>query len=169
MTICPQCKKEAKRVTKGVCHNYYRRFIWKPKLRECKRCKKVRKIHALGYCNGCYASIFFIDKIKVSNAKRYHHIPEEIYRKVIDKCVICGFNKIVEIHHLDHNHKNNSLDNLTGLCPNCHKMLHHRDYQKEIFEKLVQKGFKVPKSYKPDGYYKNNISPTIHKHRFAKK
>lgn len=70
-----------------------------------------------------------------------------------EKCVVCGFDKLVEIHHLDHNKQNNSQDNLVGLCPNHHKMLHSKQYQQEIFNVLKEKGFKIPQiGYKIDGF-----------------
>ena len=44
------------------------------------------------------------------------------------KCEICG-NKLwlnqpipLELHHIDGNHYNNTLENLQILCPNCHAM-----------------------------------------------
>jgi len=30
----------------------------------------------------------------------------------------------LELHHIDCNHSNNQLDNLTILCPNCHSYIH---------------------------------------------
>src|SRR5262249_12260821 len=44
-------------------------------------------------------------------------------------CTCCGFNKwplILQLHHIDKNRENNSLENLTVLCPNCHRALHHK-------------------------------------------
>lgn len=44
-------------------------------------------------------------------------------------CTVCGFDKkrpnggvILEIDHIDGDHKNNSRENLRVLCPNCHAM-----------------------------------------------
>lgn len=53
---------------------------------------------------------------------------EYIIRKLngIAKCEICGIidwmNKpiVFQIHHIDGNNKNNSINNLQLLCPNCH-------------------------------------------------
>ena len=39
-------------------------------------------------------------------------------------CAYCGFGvpDVLEVAHLDGDRKNNSLENLAILCPNCHKM-----------------------------------------------
>jgi len=57
-------------------------------------------------------------------------IERMIKNKLIDleyKCCICGnigeWNGKplkLEIHHIDGNHQNNSIENLTYICPNCH-------------------------------------------------
>lgn len=42
-------------------------------------------------------------------------------------CNRCFYNEYVEIlcvHHKDHNHCNNEIDNLELLCPNCHAIEH---------------------------------------------
>ena len=46
-----------------------------------------------------------------------------------DKCEVCGNTEWLgkklplELHHIDGNHFNNTLDNLQILCPNCHSVL----------------------------------------------
>lgn len=52
------------------------------------------------------------------------------------KCEVCGFDAVVDIHHLDLNHKNNSSENLVCLCPNHHKMIHMKKYRAEIKAQL---------------------------------
>jgi hypothetical protein len=64
------------------------------------------------------------------NGDRLHKRFWEIIRGI--GCMNCGFNKwpaILEIHHIDKNRGNDSLDNLCVLCPNCHKA-HHRKVAK---------------------------------------
>ncbi len=73
-------------------------------------------------------------KIKLTT-NRYLYL-----KKLTRKCVICGFNEIVELHHLDKNRKNNCRDNLIGLCPNHHKMFHTIKYREKILKKLKEKG-----------------------------
>ena len=42
-------------------------------------------------------------------------------------CRVCGTKdkRILCVHHLDKNRKNNELENLTWLCHNCHYLVHH--------------------------------------------
>lgn len=59
-----------------------------------------------------------------------HVLRQKLIRDGIkeNKCEICGITtwqgvKIpLELHHIDGNHFNNSLDNLQILCPNCHSI-----------------------------------------------
>ena len=74
----------------------------------------------------------------------------EAYKTITNKCEICNFDKVVDLHHLDENNKNNSRDNLIGLCPNHHKMLHDFRYRKEMLDILKNKGFNPPEDQKLD-------------------
>jgi hypothetical protein len=42
------------------------------------------------------------------------------------ECVVCGEEKIVEVHHLDEDKTNNTPENLVPLCPTHHQYLHSR-------------------------------------------
>lgn len=42
------------------------------------------------------------------------------------KCIICGEDRIVEVHHYDQNHNNTSPENLIPLCPTHHQYIHSR-------------------------------------------
>ena len=41
-------------------------------------------------------------------------------------CIICGEDKIVEVHHYDEDHSNNDINNLVPLCPNHHQYFHSK-------------------------------------------
>jgi ribosomal protein L37E len=140
---CPKCGRKNYRITAGVCHNCYRKHIWKRKLKVCKRCGREKPIHAKGYCVGCYNFVFHLDYNKAWNYKKDHNIDIELYKKITKSCVICGFNSTVDLHHLDGNKKNNSESNLIGLCPNHHKMLHDFKYRAEMLGILKEKGFAI--------------------------
>ena len=43
---------------------------------------------------------------------------------IIDKCQI-------DMHHIDGNNKNNTLDNILSLCSNCHRCVTHNVFLKE--------------------------------------
>lgn len=48
---------------------------------------------------------------------------EVAFREYPHVCSVCGYNedeRILQVHHRDSNRSNNSLNNLTILCPNCH-------------------------------------------------
>lgn len=84
-------------------------------------------------------SVNRIEQIKKHNAEAYHNIPYDLYKKITEKCFICDFDSIVELHHIDENHNNNSETNMIGLCPNHHAMIHHREFRNEILKKLMDK------------------------------
>jgi len=107
-------------------------------------------MHAKGLCAGCYNFVFYLNETKRRNYREYHNIDPDLYEKVTSKCVICGFDKIVDLHHLDENKKNTSPDNMVGLCPNHHKMFHDFRYKTEIVQKLKELGYKVPEDVKLD-------------------
>lgn len=53
------------------------------------------------------------------------------YRQIMlrtceNECKDCGNQdvRVLEVHHIDGNRKNNEIDNLVILCANCHKIRH---------------------------------------------
>lgn len=51
------------------------------------------------------------------------------------ECIICGENRIVEVHHLDGNRSNNDISNLIPLCPTHHSYW-HSEYRYIIEDKI---------------------------------
>ena len=47
------------------------------------------------------------------------------------RCVVCGEDKIVTVHHMNENHQDNSPENLIPLCPTHHQYFHSR-YRNEV-------------------------------------
>jgi predicted nucleic-acid-binding Zn-ribbon protein len=95
-------------------------------------------MQAKGYCPGCYNTVFHLERTKAANHQRRHNIPIELYKRITSHCLICGFNKYVHLHHLDHNRHNNDEKNLIGLCPNHHQMLHTLKYREEVLAQIRQ-------------------------------
>ena len=54
-------------------------------------------------------------------------------------CIICGFDKFVEVHHIDKNHNNISPSNLIPLCPNHHRLIHSKKYKDETIIEINNK------------------------------
>lgn len=64
-----------------------------------------------------------------------------VYRALISRsgiqkvCKLCNSNdtRILAVHHIDRDRKNNTLKNLAWLCHNCHFLVHHYPTEKEKF------------------------------------
>ncbi|MFW5846624.1 MAG: hypothetical protein ACOCUU_00550 [Nanoarchaeota archaeon] len=138
---CKTCGEIKPHQAKGMCFNCYKKLKWQPKNKICKRCGRSLPHHAKGLCVGCYQTVFRLDNNKAWNHMKNYNLDYETYKKITKKCAICGFDKVVDLHHLDQDKKNNSKENLIGLCPNHHKMLHTIKYRKEIFKLLREKGY----------------------------
>ena len=68
------------------------------------------------------------DKLESSGNMKYQSVARRNHEK---ECIVCGFDKIVEVHHINEVHSDNRKENLVFLCPNHHSMYHSR-YKEEI-------------------------------------
>lgn len=52
--------------------------------------------------------------------------------KILQICRECGTKdkRVLAVHHLDRNRKNNKVENLIWLCHNCHHLTHHYSQEK---------------------------------------
>lgn len=58
------------------------------------------------------------------------YIKRYLFKKYNNQCSSCGWNRVnpkgmlpaLEVEHIDGNSRNNSEENLTLLCPNCHSL-----------------------------------------------
>lgn len=69
------------------------------------------------------------------NARHYRTICFYHWEK---KCHICGYDKIVSVHHIDENKENNEIHNLIPLCQNCHSEVHHNKYAQGMKARIKQ-------------------------------
>ena len=54
-------------------------------------------------------------------------IPKTLKQYIISlygKCECCGYDEVLDLHHIDGNHNNNNPENHSVLCPNCHAKIH---------------------------------------------
>ena len=60
--------------------------------------------------------------------------------KIFPKCVMCGIvdKRLLAVHHVDENRKNNIVDNLRWICHNCHHLVHnYKDEKKKLMVLMV--------------------------------
>ena len=150
---CKGCRQRKEHSSKGYCYACYKKFIWKPKEIECESCGRIRPHKAFGLCGGCHTRLYHYDLTKSYNAKKLHNIGLDKLRQITKACASCDFDKLVTLHHLDGNRKNNDDENLIGLCHNCHKMVHTYKYFEEVKGNLRAHGFNVEKIH-PTSYVK---------------
>lgn len=110
-------------------------------IKYCLNCGKELTKHNSKYCNNlCQNEYQYKQWVKrwkngqeSGIAGSYgisHHLKRYLLEKYQYKCSRCGWgeknlytNTIpLEVEHIDGNYQNNSEDNLTILCPNCHSL-----------------------------------------------
>ncbi len=154
--ICNVCEKEKFHMARGMCNACYLRW-WKKKNHPdrylskktaiCELCKIEKVIVAKMKCNSCYLKFWKKqNNYPKNNTQKYNHraywkkwniknnygLSLIEYKQLTKKCIICGFNKIVHLHHIDGNKKNYNKENFIGLCPNHHMMAHHYKWKLKI-------------------------------------
>ena len=78
-------------------------------------------------CSYSCSNTYFNGISRNLNVTRYRTI---CFRHHAKKCVVCGEDNIVEVHHLDHDRNNNVPSNLVPLCPTQHQYWHSRHRSK---------------------------------------
>ena len=58
------------------------------------------------------------NNVKIPKGLRNHII------SLYGKCECCGYDEVLDLHHIDENHNNNDPSNHGVLCPNCHAKIH---------------------------------------------
>lgn len=83
-------------------------------------------------CGYSCSNVHFNGVSRNINVTSYKVIAFRNHKK---ECIICGENKIVEVHHYDENHDNNKVDNLIPLCPT-HHQYYHSKYKYLVNDKI---------------------------------
>ena len=86
---------------KDKCYKCYRKTYKQPTI-TCKNCHRERQHAAFGLCKSCHIKLHHYDKVKTYNARKYHRLSLELYKKLVNRaCIFCEFDKVLELHHLD--------------------------------------------------------------------
>jgi hypothetical protein len=137
---CQTCNKEVKKWDYLVKNINLEKYC-------CRQCiaEKTKEDRICPICNVTFTVYKREKKITCSYACSNKHFridenngnwKQDSYRSTCflyheKQCIVCGENKIVEVHHYNKNHDDNSVDNLIPLCPTHHKYMHSR-YKKTI-------------------------------------
>lgn len=122
------------------CNQYKRKYLVIEK--PCPVCgtlfqtKQGHKREKTTCSHSCSNTFFASLRNKEERYKQYRTICFKNWPK---SCILCGFDKVVEVHHLDNNHKNNDKNNLVPLCPNHHRMIHTKRWKDEVILELDSK------------------------------
>jgi len=112
--ICYYKSMSKKGSVKQICKNCNSEFLKSP----CKKNKKFCSKECLtNHTKNTYKDSFSSVRAFLKRSGR------------LSKCQICGFDSVPEImgvHHIDRNRKNNNIENLMVLCPNCHSIEHRK-------------------------------------------
>ncbi len=109
-------------------------------IKHCIRCNGIIKDfkNSKGTCSRACSNIYFKDlRNQAQKISHYRTIAFKHHKK---ECVVCGENKIVAVHHMNENRKDNRVVNLVPLCPTHHQYIHSK-YKNEVLP-IVQKYLK---------------------------
>lgn len=108
----------------------------------CKKTFQVKENDPKVTCSHSCSNTYFNGISRNRNISNYRTIAFRSHKK---RCVVCGEDKIVEVHHYDKNHINNEIDNLIPLCPTHHKYYHSR-YKYLVNDKIEEFKNKITRS-----------------------
>lgn len=99
--------------------------------KECPVCKTIHSKKSVTCSYSCSNTYFRSGRNNPNWNKddaNYRFICFEAHGK---KCIVCGEEKILAVHHLNGNHSDNRPENLVPLCPTHHQYIHSK-YKHEV-------------------------------------
>jgi len=120
---CDMCGKQVWRLPKELKHSKSGKFFCG------KKCQTLWR-----------NSILYVGPNHINWKGGEHTYRNIMFRQKIPQfCRRCKLDdaRILAVHHLDKNRKNNKLNNLVWLCHNCHFLIHHSKEERERFIKIL--------------------------------
>lgn len=135
----PKCQYEAQKNGKVVNCFICKREVYRPQ-QDLKNSKSKKY-----FCTKSCQTIWRNSMVYIGSKHPNWKDGASTYRdallrsEVTQVCKMCKTRdqRLLAAHHLDHNKKNNSLDNLMWLCHNCHFLTHHYIDEREKLLELV--------------------------------
>lgn len=93
------------------------------------------------------------------------HVIRWMHEKYEDRCMDCGFekkhprteNSILQIHHIDENPENSKPENLSLLCPTCHKLSDSGDTSKGNGRRYYRQQYHTNKNGNKNEFSTTNV------------
>lgn len=92
------------------------------------------------YCSrSCANSVGGKKKAEIYHPDDVAHYTTVAWRYHEKKCVVCGEDKVVAVHHYNENHDDNTPSNLVPLCPTHHVYIHsnHKELISDVVDEYV--------------------------------
>lgn len=137
----PAYREKTARFCSIYCQNHrrYEKFIF-----ECRNCKKIvtaspsRKIQNKKFCSiSCRDADRKTEKERRQQIKALNVVSRGVcqartfrrnfFKLMEKKCCECGYDEhdyCLDLHHIDGNCNNNTIENIAVLCVMCHRKLH---------------------------------------------
>lgn len=122
IVCCVFCKKEIK---KPFIKKHVEACPKNPSFgTPCPNCNCLKHPNKKTCSTSCYNSLYRKGRLNPNyQGNNYRTVCFSYHKK---ECCICGFNLIVDVHHLNGNNQDNRPSNLIPLCPNHHRVWHSR-------------------------------------------
>jgi hypothetical protein len=129
---CQYCNKQTNKANIKKHENFC--YLNPINIKPCAVCGNPIKNKNATTCSHSCSNTYFRSGPNSGNwtGSNYRTVCFHYHKK---ECVICGENRIVDVHHLDENHNNNSPENLIPLCPTHHMYWHSR--HKHLVEQII--------------------------------
>lgn len=89
---------------------------------------------------------------KIYGVGRREKLPKTLKNFIVSlygKCECCGYDEVLDLHHIDEDHNNNDPANHSVICPNCHAKIHRLGIP---FHQLVPKHIVWSELLESDSY-----------------
>ena len=132
----------------------------KIKMNRSLYCKKYNKEIKLSDCKNCKLIEYAIkEQTKLKHSKPIKKVSKHrvcvtkdtylyVYTRDKGKCVICGSNELIQLHHIIYRSQDkskiNDVNNCILLCLKCHELVHsNKNKYQPIMKKILENKYKL--------------------------